>query len=80
VNIAVSLTSLFTGIFIVVAGGLADKLGRVKMTRVGIILSIVGSISVIISSIPALLIIGRVLQGLSAACLMPATIAIINQF
>ncbi len=80
VNIAVSLTSLFTGIFIVVAGGLADKLGRVKMTRIGIILSIVGSIAVIISSIPALLIIGRVLQGLSAACLMPATIAIINQF
>lgn len=80
VNIAVSLTSLFTGIFIVVAGGLADKLGRVKMTRIGIYLGMLGSLSVIISSIPALLILGRVLQGLSAACLMPATIAIINQF
>jgi DHA2 family multidrug resistance protein-like MFS transporter len=30
-NIAVSITSLFSGIFIVVFGGLADKIGRVKM-------------------------------------------------
>ena len=27
-NIAVSITALFSGIFIVVAGGLADRLGR----------------------------------------------------
>ena len=30
-NIAVSITSLFSGIFIVVFGGLADKIGRVKV-------------------------------------------------
>jgi DHA2 family multidrug resistance protein-like MFS transporter len=28
-NIAVSITALFSGIFIVLAGGLADRLGRV---------------------------------------------------
>lgn len=29
-NIAISLTSLFSGLFIVVAGGLADRIGRKK--------------------------------------------------
>ena len=31
-NIAISLTSLFSGLFIVVAGGLADRVGRKKIT------------------------------------------------
>ena len=79
VNIAVSLTSLLTGVFIVVAGGLSDKIGRVKITYAGLILSILGSIALIISHAP-LLLVGRVLQGLSAACLLPATIALINSF
>lgn len=30
-NIAISLTALFSGMFIVAAGGLADKIGRKKM-------------------------------------------------
>lgn len=80
INISVSLTSLLTGIFIVVAGGLADRLGRLKITYVGLALSIIGSALVIATSIPALLLAGRVFQGLSAACLMPATIALINSF
>lgn len=40
-NIAISLTSLFSGLFIVVAGGLADRLGRKKFTYIGLILSII---------------------------------------
>ncbi len=51
VNIAVSLTSLLTGVFIVVAGGLSDKIGRVKITNAGLILSILGSIALIISHV-----------------------------
>ena len=39
-----AITSLFSGIFIVVAGGLADRLGRVKIMYVGIYLSILGSL------------------------------------
>ena len=35
-NIAVSITALFSGIFIVVAGGLADQFGRVKLTNIGV--------------------------------------------
>ena len=37
-NIAVSITALFSGIFIVVIGGLADRLGRVKILHVGLCL------------------------------------------
>src|SRR5678815_3560713 len=43
-NIAVSITALFSGIFIVVAGGLADRIGRVKMTYIGLLLSVIGSL------------------------------------
>ena len=45
-NIAVSITALFSGIFIVVVGGLADRFGRVKILMWGFILGIVGSLLV----------------------------------
>src|ERR1044072_4949912 len=48
-NIAVSITALFSGIFIVVAGDLADRLGRLKITYLGLILSILGSLLIAIS-------------------------------
>ena len=35
-NIAVSITALFSGIFIVVVGGLADRVGRVKILMWGV--------------------------------------------
>ena len=38
ISIAVSLTALFSGMFVVGAGGLADKIGRVKMTNIGLLL------------------------------------------
>ena len=41
-NIAVSITALFSGIFIVIAGSLADRLGRVRLTNAGLGLSIAG--------------------------------------
>jgi MFS transporter, DHA2 family, multidrug resistance protein len=45
-NIAVAITALFSGIFIVVMGGLADRVGRVKIVRIGFYLSILGSLLV----------------------------------
>ena len=78
INLSISLTSLITGIFMVAAGSFSDKLGKVKITYIGIILSIIGSLLIIITSMPSLLIIGRIVQGFSAAMLMPATISIIN--
>ncbi|MFZ7943269.1 MFS transporter [Neobacillus sp. 19] len=79
-NVAISLTALFSGIFIVAAGGLADKVGRKKITNIGLILSIIGSLCLIFAQGSALLIIGRVIQGLSAACIMPATIALVKEY
>lgn len=81
-NIAVSITALFSGIFIVVAGSLADRLGRVKLTYIGLALSILGSLLIALS--PAgtafFLLTGRVIQGLSAACIMPATLALMKAY
>ncbi len=79
-NIAISLTALFSGMFIVAAGGLADKIGRKKMTYIGLILSIIGSLCLVLAQGAVLLIIGRVIQGLSAACIMPATIALMKAY
>ena len=53
INIAVSLSALFAGLFIVGAGDVADKFGRVKITYVGLILNVVGSLLIIITPLPA---------------------------
>ncbi len=81
-NLAVSITALFSGIFIVVAGGLADRLGRVKITCIGLLLSIIGSFLIVISpsGTALFLLAGRILQGLSAACIMPATLALMKAY
>ena len=42
-TLAVSLSALFSGCFVVASGGLADKFGRMRMTTLGLILSIAGS-------------------------------------
>jgi DHA2 family multidrug resistance protein-like MFS transporter len=45
-NNAVAITALFSGIFIVVAGGVADRVGRIKILKWGFVFSIVGSVLV----------------------------------
>jgi DHA2 family multidrug resistance protein-like MFS transporter len=79
-NLAVSITALFSGIFIVVAGGLADRLGRVRLTYAGLALSIAGSALIALSppGTAVFLMTGRVIQGVSAACIMPATLALMK--
>lgn len=81
-NMAVSITALFSGIFIVVAGGLADRFGRVRTTYVGLALSIVGSLLIALSpkGTAVFLMTGRVVQGVSAACIMPATLALMKAY
>lgn len=81
-NAAVSITSLFSGIFIVVAGSLADRFGRVRLTNVGLALSVVGSLLIAISpsGTASFLLSGRVIQGLSAACIMPSTLALMKAY
>ncbi|RHW35012.1 MFS transporter [Lysinibacillus yapensis] len=79
-NIAISLTALFSGMFIVAAGGLADKIGRKKIAVIGFILSIIGSFCLVIAQGAVLLIIGRIIQGISAAFIMPSTIALMKAY
>lgn len=77
-NLSISLTSFATGIFRVAAGDIADKIGQLRMTYMGLIISMFASLLLIISDITALLIIGRILQGLSAAILLPSTVGVLN--
>lgn len=79
-SIGVSITGLISGIFIVVAGGFADKFGRVKVTYLGILLNVLGSLALILTGNAAMFLVGRVLQGFSAACIMPATMAIVKSY
>ena len=83
-NIAVSITALFSGIFIVVVGGLADRVGRVKILTWGFVFSVAGS--VLVGGAPSgtlatpLLMLGRICQGLSAAFIMPSSLALIKTY
>ena len=83
-NIAVSITALFSGIFIVVIGSLADRFGRVMMVRIGFVLSIIGSLLVGFAPSGSLaslfLMAGRILQGLSGAFIMSASLALIKAY
>src|SRR6185437_1413938 len=83
-NITVAVTALFSGIFIVFIGGLADRIGRVQIVMAGFVLSIIGSL--LIGFTPPgtfavyFLLFGRALQGLSGACIMPASLALVKTF
>jgi len=83
-NISVAITALFSGIFIVVMGGFADRVGRVKLVNIGFYLSILGSLLVGFAPAGAMaaafLLTGRALQGLSGACIMPASLALIKTY
>lgn len=84
-NLAVSITSLVCGIFIVLIGGVGDSFGHTRMTRLGLTLSIVGAVLIALtpghSPLTApILLLGRICQGLSAACIMPSTLALLRVF
>src|SRR5699024_5799290 len=76
INLSISLTSLITGIFMVAAGNFSDKMGKVKITYAGIILSIIGSILIIITAFFAVIIFGLLLHGFSSVLLLIATISL----
>jgi len=82
-NLAVSITALFSGLFIVFLGGLADRIGRVRMAIAGNVLNIAGSLLLVLAAGGAalpMMLTGRALQGLSAACIMPATMALVKTY
>lgn len=82
-NFAVSVTALASGLFMVLMGGIADKFGRVKIALTGVGLNILGSgmlVAATGSMALPLLISGRALQGLAAACIMPSTMALLKAY
>lgn len=77
-NFAASLAPLFAAACVVTCGSLADRFGRMRFALIGAILSIAGSLIVATATHVEVLVIGRALQGISAACIMPSTIALIK--
>lgn len=81
-NIVVSLAALFSGLFIVVFGGLGDSIGRKKIFNIGLYLAIVGSLLIAFApkggAATSFLLAGRALQGFSAACLAPTSLGMIK--
>ncbi len=76
----IGLTALFAGCFIVVTGGIGDKIGYLKITYIGFFLSIVGSLLLIFASNSQMYITARILQGLSAAAIMSSTLALVKGY
>ncbi|WP_169165995.1 MFS transporter [Cellulomonas taurus] len=82
-NMAVSITALFSGLFVVLMGGVADRVGRLRIAIVGNALGVIGSALLLFAGGGAalpLLLIGRAVQGLSAACVMPSTMALLRAY
>ncbi|MGI9197950.1 MAG: MFS transporter [Candidatus Nanopelagicales bacterium] len=65
------------GAFIIVGGRIGDLFGRRLVFGVGTALVLVGSIVAGLATSPWLLILGRVIEGLGAAAILPTALAII---
>lgn len=82
-NIAISLSALFSGMFIVVFGGLGDKFGRVRIVLLGNLFNIAGSLLIAFAfgdAATPMIILGRILQGLAAGSIMPSTMALLKAY
>lgn len=80
ISLPVGFAGLVSGILIVPAGVLADRYGCLKMFRFGIVFSIIGSLLCGFANGQMMLIAGRLFQGVSAALIMPATLALVKNY
>ncbi len=62
---------------LLIMGSLADRLGRAKVLRAGMIIFAGGSLWAMTADSPNVVIAARAIMGIGAACIMPATLAII---
>lgn len=69
---------LALGAMILPGGSISDLLGRVTTMRFGLVAFGVGSALAAAAASPAILVAGRVIQGLGAAFLVPGSLAMIN--
>ena len=70
--------ALFLGALILVGGSLGDQFGRKKVFLAGVAFFTGSSVICGIATTPRVLIIGRALQGIGAAFLVPGSLAIIS--
>src|SRR5690625_143693 len=81
---AVSIPALFSGIVIVVLGTLAHRVGRVRGVQWGFVPSAAGSLLVGLAPSGGLggtfLMLGRILQELSGAFIMSASLALVKAY
>ena len=70
--------ALFLGALILIGGSLGDQFGRKRIFLIGVISFTAASIWCGLSPSPLILIIGRGLQGIGAAFLVPSSLAIIS--
>jgi len=70
--------ALFLGALILVGGSMGDQFGRKRIFLLGIIFFSVASTLCGLAPSPGLLIMGRALQGIGAAFLVPGSLAIIS--
>ncbi|HEY4129998.1 MAG TPA: MFS transporter, partial [Gemmatimonadaceae bacterium] len=70
--------ALFLGSLILVGGSLGDQLGRKRVFLSGVVGFTLASVMCGFATTPLILIIGRGLQGMAAAFLVPGSLAIIS--
>lgn len=79
-GLASSMAGLAAGICIVPAGSLADRYGRVLLTRIGLGIGLIGMLLAGLATNMPMLIGGRFFQGLASSILMPATLALVRVY
>ena len=79
-GLASSMAGLAAGICIVPAGSLADRYGRVLLTRIGLGIGLIGMLLAGLAPNMLALIAGRFFQGLASAIIMPATLALVRVY
>src|SRR5437867_12254116 len=70
--------ALFLGALILVGGAMGDQFGRKRVFLLGVLFFTGASIWCGVATAPRMLIIGRALQGVGAAFLVPGSLAIIS--
>src|SRR5947207_15918729 len=68
--------ALFLGALILVGGSLGDQLGRKRVFLAGVVSFTAASVLCGLAPTPLLLIIGRAIQGMGAALLVPGSLEI----
>lgn len=71
---------LISGILIVPAGVMADRFGCLRMLRVGLVFALIGAVVCAFATGLNMMVVGRFIQGVSAALVMPATLALLKLY